>query len=122
LTRPPHLTIAQLWQRWLNNSLLDEFSRVEEIKGQRAANVLTAAKPRRKFVGQALAGLTPGAWISVDSLFTDMPRRPPHRARFVEAAPGGSSVRELRLRRSPWLVPSPGPLRKAALTLGYPLA
>jgi hypothetical protein len=45
LTRPPHLTIAQLWQRWLNNSLLDEFSRVEEIKGQRAANVLTAAKP-----------------------------------------------------------------------------
>lgn len=47
LTRPPHLTLAQLWQRWLNNSLLDEFSRVEEIKGQRAANVLTAAKPRR---------------------------------------------------------------------------
>jgi hypothetical protein len=72
LTRPPHLTIAQLWQRWLNNSLLDEFSRVEEIKGQRAANVLTAAKPRRKLVGQALAGLTPDTWISVDGLFTDM--------------------------------------------------
>ncbi|MGC0339608.1 hypothetical protein [Streptomyces sp. SLBN-8D4] len=72
LTRPPHLTIAQLWQRWLNNSLLDEFSRVEEIKGQRSANVLTAAKPRRKLVGQALAGLTPGEWTSVDGLFTDM--------------------------------------------------
>ncbi|MEU3282520.1 helicase-associated domain-containing protein [Streptomyces antibioticus] len=72
LTRPPHLTLAQLWQRWLNSSLLDEFSRVEEIKGQRAANVLTAVKPRRKLVGQALAGLAPGAWTSVDGLFTDM--------------------------------------------------
>lgn len=72
LTRPPHLTIAQLWQRWLNNSLLDEFSRIEEIKGQRSANVLTAAKPRRKLVGQALAGLTPGEWMSIDGLFTDM--------------------------------------------------
>lgn len=72
LTRPPHLTIPQLWQRWLNNSLLDEFSRVEGIKGQRSANVLTAAKPRRKLVGQALAGLTPGEWTSVDGLFTDM--------------------------------------------------
>ncbi|MFE0705269.1 hypothetical protein [Streptomyces sp. NPDC058872] len=72
LTRPPHLTIPQLWQRWLNNSLLDEFSRVEEIKGQRSANVLTAAKPRRKLVGQALAGLTPGEWMSIDGLFTDM--------------------------------------------------
>ncbi|RPE42632.1 XPB/Ssl2-like helicase family protein [Streptomyces sp. Ag109_O5-1] len=72
LTRPAHLIIAGLWQRWLNNSLLDEFSRVEEIKGQRAANVLTAAKPRRKIVGQALAGLTPGEWTSVDGLFTEM--------------------------------------------------
>lgn len=72
LTRPPHLTIPQLWQRWLNNSLLDEFSRVEEIKGQRSANVLSAAKPRRKLVGQALAGLTPGEWMSIDGLFTDM--------------------------------------------------
>ncbi|GCB47889.1 helicase-associated domain-containing protein [Streptomyces sp. NL15-2K] len=72
LTRPPHLTIAQLWQRWLNNSFLDEFSRVEEIKGQRSANVLTAVKPRRKLVGQALPRLTPGEWTSVDSLFTDM--------------------------------------------------
>ncbi|MGW0500241.1 helicase-associated domain-containing protein [Streptomyces sp. NPDC003007] len=72
LTRPPHLTIRQLWQRWLNNSLLDELSRVEEIKGQRAAHVLTAGKPRRKIVGQALAGLTPGEWSSIDGLFTDM--------------------------------------------------
>ncbi|WP_338678374.1 hypothetical protein V1460_01720 [Streptomyces sp. SCSIO 30461] len=40
----------------MNNSLLDEFSRVEEIEGQRSANVLTAAKPRRKLVGQALEG------------------------------------------------------------------
>jgi hypothetical protein len=72
LTRPPHLTIPQLWQRWLDNSLLDELSRVEEIKGQRSANVLTAAKPRRKLVGQALACLTPGEWTSIDGLFGEM--------------------------------------------------
>ncbi|ELS54533.1 helicase-associated domain-containing protein [Streptomyces viridochromogenes] len=72
LTRPPHLTIRQLWQRWLNNSLLDELSRVEEIKGQRSANVLTVAKPRRKLVSQALADLAPGEWTSIDGLFGEM--------------------------------------------------
>jgi hypothetical protein len=72
LTRPPHLTIVQLGQRWPNNSLLDEFSRVEEIKGRRSANVLTAAEPRRKLVGQAPADLTPGERTSVGSLFADM--------------------------------------------------
>lgn len=62
LTRPPHLTIPQLWQRRLNNSLLDDFSRVEEIKGQRSANVLTAAKPRRKLVPSASADCPLTVW------------------------------------------------------------
>ncbi|MEC4014919.1 hypothetical protein [Streptomyces sp. H27-D2] len=94
LTRPPHLTIAQLWQRCLNNSLLDEFSRVEEIKGQRAANVLTASEPRRKIVGQALTGLTPRRMdlcrcpVHRDARVRPRPRCPPQRARPVEAAHG----------------------------------
>lgn len=74
LAKPVHETLARLWQRWLGNGLLDEFSRVEGIKGQRAANVLTAVKPRRAQVGAALAALTPGEWVPVDDLFTAMHR------------------------------------------------
>jgi hypothetical protein len=99
LTRPPHLTIPQLWQRWLNNSLLDELSRVEEIKGQRSANVLTAAKPRRKLVGQALACLTPGEWTSIDGLFGEI----------AVNAPCGSST---------WRIPSTAASAATATTAG----
>ena len=74
LARPAHQTIAALWQRWLKNALLDEFSRIEEIKGQRAANVLTAARPRRELVGQALTTRTVGQWVTVDDLFAQMRR------------------------------------------------
>ncbi|MFH9355508.1 helicase-associated domain-containing protein [Kitasatospora sp. NPDC017646] len=74
LAKPAHETIAALWQRWLKNTLLDEFSRIEEIKGQRAANVLTAARPRRELVGQALTTRTTGQWIAVDDLFVQMRR------------------------------------------------
>lgn len=46
LTKPAHETLALLWRRWLSRGVIDEFSRVEASKGQRAANVLTAVKPR----------------------------------------------------------------------------
>lgn len=72
LTKPPHDTLRLLWQRWLNRAVLDEFSRIEEIKGQRAAAVLSAAGPRRKTVGQALAACAPGQWTQVDDLFAAM--------------------------------------------------
>ena len=49
--------VRHLWQRWLTHAVIDEFSRVEEIKGQRVRNVLTAAKNRRPMVA-------PG-WISM---------------------------------------------------------
>jgi hypothetical protein len=72
LGKPPAETIRQLWQRWLTHALIDEFSRIEQIKGQRARNVLTAAKPRRQTVAVALADCRPGEWIDVDALFTAM--------------------------------------------------
>jgi hypothetical protein len=56
-------------------TVIDEFSRIEQIKGQRARNVLTAAKPRRQRIAVALADCPPGAWIDVDDLFTSMPPR-----------------------------------------------
>ncbi|MGH4026846.1 MAG: helicase-associated domain-containing protein, partial [Pseudonocardiaceae bacterium] len=39
LRKPPAEIIRQLWQRWLTHAVLDEFSRIEQIKGQRIRNV-----------------------------------------------------------------------------------
>jgi len=75
LRRPSAEVIRQLWQRWLTHAVIDEFSRIEEIKGQRASNVLTAAKARRQIVGTALATCPSDDWIGVDALFTTMRRR-----------------------------------------------
>jgi hypothetical protein len=66
--------IRALWRRWLSHGVIDEFSRIEQIKGQRATNVLTAVKPRRQVVTDTLAGLPPGEWVGVDALFTTMRR------------------------------------------------
>jgi hypothetical protein len=74
LGKPPAESIRLLWQRWLTHAVIDEFSRIEEIKGQRIRNVLTAAKPRRQMVATALATCPPGEWIDVDTLFTTMRR------------------------------------------------
>ncbi|MFF3359839.1 hypothetical protein ACFYWN_46505 [Streptomyces sp. NPDC002917] len=59
LAGPVHETVGHLWRRWLGHGVLDEFSRIEKIKGQRAANVLSAAGQRRRAAGPALAGCCP---------------------------------------------------------------
>lgn len=74
LRKPPAETIRHLWQRWLTHAVIDEFSRVDQIKGQRARNVLSAAKNRRQMVAAALAGCPRDEWISIDSLFATMQR------------------------------------------------
>ncbi|MEU3654774.1 hypothetical protein AB0E67_18545 [Streptomyces sp. NPDC032161] len=60
LTRPPHLTIPQLWQRWLNNSLLDEFSRCRGDQGpalgERPDRRQTAPQARRPSAGRPHPG------------------------------------------------------------------
>lgn len=75
LTRPAVGTIRDLWRAWVGKGLLDELSRVEAIKGQRIANVLTSAKTRRKTVATALTGCEPAAWIDIEDLFARMRSR-----------------------------------------------
>jgi hypothetical protein len=72
LRKPPAEVIGQLWQRWLTHAVIDEFSRIEAIKGQRGRNVLTSAKTRRQMVAKALARCPPEEWIGVDALFMAM--------------------------------------------------
>jgi hypothetical protein len=74
LGKPPADAIRQLWQCWLTHAVIEEFNRIEQFKGQRPRNVLTAAKPRRQTVAVALADCPPGEWRAVDDLFTAMPR------------------------------------------------
>lgn len=74
LGAPSADVIRGLWQRWLTHAVIDEFSRIEEIKGQRIKNVLSAAKPRRQVVARALAGCPVDEWIGVDTLFATMRR------------------------------------------------
>jgi hypothetical protein len=72
LGEPAAGIVQALWRSWLTNGLIDEFSRVENIEGQRAANVLTAPKARRQKVSEALAAQPVGEWLDVDDLFGQM--------------------------------------------------
>src|SRR6185312_17195758 len=74
LRKPSAEVICQLWQRWLTCALIDEFSRIEQIKGQRARNVLSSAKTRRQMVAAALASCPADEWVSVEALFAIMRR------------------------------------------------
>lgn len=75
LTRSPQDVIRHMWQRWLGHGVIDEMSRIEEVKGQRSANALSAVKPRRQAVAAALAMCAPGEWMLVDDLFALMRRQ-----------------------------------------------
>jgi len=74
LAKPAAATLRRLWRSWVTTTVLDEFNRIDEIKGQRAANVLTSAKTRRKAVATALAACPCDEWIAIDDLFTTMRR------------------------------------------------
>ncbi|MEO5744192.1 MAG: helicase-associated domain-containing protein, partial [Terracoccus sp.] len=74
LSQPAAEVIRQLWRSWVAKGVIDELSRVEHLKGQRASNVLTAVKTRREIVATALATCEPDTWVAVDALFRSMRR------------------------------------------------
>lgn len=72
LSAPPHATVRNLWRRWVSAGVLDEFSRIESIKGQRGTNVLSSASTRRRTVAAAVGALPAGTWVDVDDVFARM--------------------------------------------------
>jgi hypothetical protein len=60
--------IRAAFLKWRSSTLLDEFSRVEAIKGQGKGR-LSALTARRKAVLDGLAACPPGAWFAVDDFF-----------------------------------------------------
>ena len=76
LSAPPHGTVRDLWRKWVSSGVLDEFSRIENIKGQRSTTVLSSVSARRRTVAAAAAAaaLPAGTWVEVDDLFAQMRR------------------------------------------------
>ncbi|MES2264538.1 MAG: hypothetical protein V4724_39070 [Pseudomonadota bacterium] len=69
MSAAPADTLRAIWREWRNTSLLDEFSRIDEIKGQKGkGRVMSAPAPRRAVIGALLQRCPPGKWIAIDEL------------------------------------------------------
>lgn len=69
-TMPAHELIRQIWEKWRKTTLLDEFSRIDVIKGQKSkARVLTPIADRRQTVVEALRACPTHKWIVIDEFF-----------------------------------------------------
>jgi len=70
-TRPAHEIIRPLWDKWLKTTLLDEYNRIDVIKGQQGVGRggLTAMAPRRQAVVDVLKQCPVKKWISISELF-----------------------------------------------------
>lgn len=62
--------IQTAWQRWEKTKIIDEFSRVTAIRGQKSNRGRTMTTPvkRRPMINNLLEDLEPGKWISIDEL------------------------------------------------------
>ena len=71
LNSPPHEIIRILWGKWLNTTIIDEFNRIDNIKGQKGKGRrgLSAVAERRRCIVGTLALCPIGKWISVENLF-----------------------------------------------------
>ena len=88
LSAPPPETLRSIWQRWLKTKLLDEFNRIDEIKGQhgKGKRSMTTAESRRAAIDEALKQCPVGSWIEFDEF-----------SRFMRAA-----GYEFEVTREPW--------------------
>ena len=65
----PALTLRRLWKRWVANTLVDEFNRIDDVKGQfrgRGRQAMTSPRGRRNAIVDVLAECPVGRWVEVD--------------------------------------------------------
>ena len=89
LHAPAAETLRATWKRWLGSKLLDEFNRVDAIKGQTRGSgrrTMTAASGRREAVADALSQCPVGRWVGFDDF-----------GRFMQVAGFDFAV-----NRNPW--------------------
>lgn len=65
LSEPAHETLRSIWQRWITNKLIDEFNRIDEIKGQhgKGKRSMTSAERRREVISTALKECAVNEWM-----------------------------------------------------------
>ncbi len=104
LSSPPAETLRTVWQRWLKSTLLDEFNRVDEIKGQRgkAKRAMTALAGRRTVIADALEQCPVGSWVPFGTY-----------SRFMQAGNFNFEV-----TRDPWQLLSPTPTTVVSAMMG----
>lgn len=67
LSAPPAGVLSMIWRKWLKSNLLDEFSRIDAIRGQKSkSRVMTALPPRRAVISDMLRLCPVESWISID--------------------------------------------------------
>ncbi|MCO4865584.1 MULTISPECIES: hypothetical protein [Cupriavidus] len=68
LTTPTADVLVKIWRKWLKATSLDEFSRIDVIKGQKAkGGAMAAVAPRRAAIAEMLQRCPAGKWISIDA-------------------------------------------------------
>jgi len=67
LEEPPAHTLCQIWNAWISKGIIDEFSRIDTIKGQKGKgrNGLTPPADRRLTIKSALADCPVNRWIEI---------------------------------------------------------
>ena len=68
----PADVVRGIWRKWLSSTLLDEFGRVDVIKGQKGKARMSAVGPRRAIVAQYLQRCPLDSWVSVSELSSFM--------------------------------------------------
>jgi len=71
-TRPAHDVVGQVWEKWQKTTLLDEFNRVDVVKGQQSMGSMTAVAPRRQAVVEGLKECPVGKWVRSEELFRQL--------------------------------------------------
>jgi hypothetical protein len=61
-------TLRDLWNAWVTKGIIDEFSRIDIIKGQKGkgARAFTSPEDRRLTIKRALSECPVGRWVDVD--------------------------------------------------------
>lgn len=88
LTRSPAEVLRDIWQGWLRTRLVDEFNRIDVIRGQtgNGKRGMTDPTERRLAVEDALRDCEPNAWVALTEL-----------SRYMQAA-----GHTFEVTRNPW--------------------
>lgn len=90
LDAPAAETLRSLWEGWLKNGIIDEFRRIDTIKGQqgKGARGFTPPEQRRRAITEALVQCPVGEWVETTEF-----------SRFMRAAGF-----EFQVHGNPWVL------------------